>query len=74
MARAQPDETTPLNPENPKYQAVDTIRTNVSDEESDAVPEIPSKPPVEVLTSVGSIIAVLLLGRSPGEIGKQKRG
>ncbi|KAL4759367.1 major facilitator superfamily domain-containing protein [Aspergillus foveolatus] len=62
MARAQPDETTPLNPENPKYQAVDTIRTNVSDEESDAVPESPSKPPVEVLTSVGSIIAVLLLG------------
>jgi MFS family permease len=51
-----------LNPENPKYQAVDTIRTNFSDEESDAVPESPSQPPAEVLTSVWSIIAVLLLG------------
>ncbi|KAL4738344.1 major facilitator superfamily domain-containing protein [Aspergillus similis] len=62
MAHAQPDETTPLNPGDPKYQAVDTIGTNVTDEESDAVPESPSNPPVEVLTSVGSIIAVLLLG------------
>ncbi|KAL6230681.1 hypothetical protein BDW75DRAFT_248458 [Aspergillus navahoensis] len=62
MAHAQPNETSPLNPGDPKYQAVATTNTNVADEESDAVPENPPKPPVKVLTSVGSIIAVLLLG------------
>ncbi|KAL4901996.1 hypothetical protein BDW74DRAFT_187011 [Aspergillus multicolor] len=62
MAQPQPDETTPLNPGDPKYQAIATTSNAVSDEESDAVPESPSKPPVQVLTSVGSIIAVLLLG------------
>ncbi|RDW68701.1 uncharacterized protein DSM5745_08461 [Aspergillus mulundensis] len=61
MAQPQSDETTPLNPGHPKYQAIATTNV-VADEESDAVPESPSKPPVQVLTSVGSIIAVLLLG------------
>ncbi|KAI9374313.1 major facilitator superfamily domain-containing protein [Aspergillus egyptiacus] len=61
-APAQPDETTPLDPGDPKYQVIVTASTKFTDEESDAVPESLSKPPVEVLTSVGSIIAVLLLG------------
>ncbi|KAL4985335.1 major facilitator superfamily domain-containing protein [Aspergillus falconensis] len=65
MAHAQPDETTPLNPDDRKYQAIATISTDIADEERDAVPERPPKPPVEVLTTVGSIIAVLLLGKSP---------
>ncbi|KAL4972627.1 major facilitator superfamily domain-containing protein [Aspergillus desertorum] len=62
MAHPETDETTPLNPGDTKYQATATTSTSVTDEESDAVPENPSKPPAEVLTSVGSIIAVLLLG------------
>ncbi|KAL4922108.1 major facilitator superfamily domain-containing protein [Aspergillus aurantiobrunneus] len=59
---AAPDETTPLNSGNPtKLPDSDHV---VADEESesDALPQSPSKPPIEVLTSVGSIIAVLLLG------------
>ncbi|KAL4925256.1 major facilitator superfamily domain-containing protein [Aspergillus undulatus] len=66
---AQSDETTPLSPGDPKYQAIEqpvsgdaVFQQSGRDEENVAVPESPSKPPVEVLTSVGSIIAVLLLG------------
>ncbi|KAL4960096.1 major facilitator superfamily domain-containing protein [Aspergillus stella-maris] len=60
----QTDETTPLNPGDPKYQAIEQSVAGdaVTDEESNAVPNSPSTPPVEALTSVGSIITVLLLG------------
>ncbi|KAL4790555.1 major facilitator superfamily domain-containing protein [Aspergillus venezuelensis] len=60
----QTDETTPLNPGDPKYQTIEqpVAGDAVTDEESNTVPQSPSTPPVEVLTSVGSIITVLLLG------------
>ncbi|OJJ07326.1 hypothetical protein ASPVEDRAFT_364631 [Aspergillus versicolor CBS 583.65] len=51
---AAPDETTPL--------VQPALSHAVVDEENDVAPLSPSKPPVEVSTSVGSIIAVLLLG------------
>ncbi|KAL4863350.1 hypothetical protein BDV12DRAFT_202194 [Aspergillus spectabilis] len=69
---AQTDETTPLNPGQTysSYSAITAAPAKqphssshvLTDEESDAVPEDPVKPPVEVLTSVRSIIAILLLG------------
>lgn len=58
---AAPDETTPLIPDTTKQPASSHA---VVDEENDAVPPTPSKPPAEASTSVGSIIAVLLLGTS----------
>ncbi|KAL4783612.1 major facilitator superfamily domain-containing protein [Aspergillus varians] len=57
---AAPDERTPLIPDDTASRPLNTHV--VADEENDAVPESPSKPPVEALTGVGSIIAVLLLG------------
>ncbi|KAL4875116.1 major facilitator superfamily domain-containing protein [Aspergillus karnatakaensis] len=69
---AQADETTPLNPgqTDVSYSAITALPAKhpsssshvLPDEESDAVPESPVEPPVKALTSVGSIIAVLLLG------------
>lgn len=58
---AASDETTPLIHDTPKQPAFSHA---VVDEENNAVLPSPSKPPVEVSTSVGSIIAVLLLGTS----------
>ncbi|KAL3476703.1 major facilitator superfamily domain-containing protein [Aspergillus californicus] len=67
-----PDETTPLNPGQAESQAYQTVTADstkqvqtshaIVDEESDAVRETPVEPPVKALASVGSIIAVLLLG------------
>ncbi|KAL5333998.1 major facilitator superfamily domain-containing protein [Aspergillus crustosus] len=69
---AQSDETTPLNPAQTEasYNAITAEPAKqppnsshvLPDEESDAVPASPVKPPVEVRTSVKSIIAILLLG------------
>lgn len=64
---AAPDETTPLVRDTTKQPASSHAAV---DEENNAVLPSPSKPPVEVSTSVGSIIAVLLLGTSRPE----KRG
>ncbi|KAL4804571.1 major facilitator superfamily domain-containing protein [Aspergillus unguis] len=55
------DERTPLNAGDANYQTI-TQPANSVIADDNAVLESPSKPPVEVLTSVGSIIAVLLLG------------
>ncbi|KAL2815257.1 major facilitator superfamily domain-containing protein [Aspergillus cavernicola] len=62
---AHTDENTPLI--QPPTIATDSTKRVQSthaavDEESDVVPESPVTPPAEVVTSVGSIIAVLLLG------------
>ncbi|OJJ54835.1 hypothetical protein ASPSYDRAFT_81724 [Aspergillus sydowii CBS 593.65] len=56
---AASDETTPLIHDTAKQPAFSHA---VVDEENNAVLPSPSKPPVELSTSVGSIIAVLLLG------------
>lgn len=74
---AHPDETTPLDqghddPQHPRlsYQAIHPGPTNqpqnhaITDEENHATAESThTKPSAEVLTSVGSIVAVLLLGK-----------
>ncbi|GES65316.1 efflux pump antibiotic resistance protein [Aspergillus terreus] len=73
---AHTDETTPLGPghndphrSQPSYQTIHPDVTNqsnnhvITDEENDASTELPpTKPSAEMLTSVGSIVAVLLLG------------